>query len=572
MLSRDARHFEPGEQSLDSDTETNSQQKDRIPFPTYIYCDTPSGDPILSLSWGTVSMRLLALALAICALAACGDTTPDEAPAETTPAPEQQPPPCEVEQLEDGSVKIQCGDGDPVVLEAGEPGMDGEDGADGQDGSSCEVVETGSDYRVIACEDGTSITLGNGAQGERGEDGEDGESAKVTLVHVEREPAGMNCPDGGVKIETGIDEDGDGALSQVERANATAHYVCDARPDNVPRQITADQAHTCALFDEGIKCWGDPSYGQLGNGQALNTNGISWPVSAIDLPAIPDYVSAGMSHTCALVSTGEVYCWGDNAVGSLGIATQGNTTAKPTSPVPLSERVDQIASGGRLTCALDVTGRFWCWGDVGPTSHLASPERPREVELPFVPVTFDTNAGHTCAVSPGGEVWCWGYNGRGQLGHGDVEEDPTPNQPTQLPAPAIDVKTGLGYTCALLMTGEVYCWGDNAFGQFGEAVEQPLTTPQLLSTGVAARATHLSAGQWHTCVGFDDLTVKCWGEDFDALQTVFPEGIEQLVSGQMHMCVLDGAGDVWCAGNNGNRQCGQHGTSRVTDPRRVLGF
>jgi alpha-tubulin suppressor-like RCC1 family protein len=73
-------------------------------------------------------------------------------------------------------------------------------------------------------------------------------------------------------------------------------------------------------------------------------------------------------------------------------------------------------------------------------------------------------------------------------------------------------------------------------------------------------------------VGFDDLTVKCWGEDFDALQTVFPEGIEQLVSGQMHMCVLDGAGDVWCAGNNGNRQCGQHGTSRVTDPRRVLGF
>jgi hypothetical protein len=519
-------------------------------------------------------MRFFILILATCALTACGNQTPDETQQETTPAPEpqEQQPPCEVKQLEDGAVEIRCGDGDPVVLEAGEPGMNGEDGTDGEDGTSCKVTDSGADYRTISCDDGTSIRLEDGEQGSVGEDGEDGEDGVTTLVHVEREPAGMNCPDGGIELVTGVDEDGDGLLAESERANATSQYVCDARQDQDPRQLSAGRYHNCVLIGDQIKCWGSSQYGELGNGNREIPQ-LAWPMPVIDLPIEPEHVSAGSSHTCAIVHGGDVYCWGANHDGQLGFSPSiNNNPYKPVTAVPLTSPATQLVAGNETTCALTTDGKLWCWGRGPGAATSPNPERPREIPLPFIPTAFDLQSSHACVLSPGGEVWCWGYNLSGQLGLGDVEDRAAPEKVVGLPERAVQIALSENHTCALLVTGEVSCWGWNFLDQLGSAPNVKQTTPFTLDTGVAASATHLDVGEFHTCVAFDDDQVRCWGQGIDLLPHTFANGIARLESGAYHICVLDGQQQVWCAGQNGSFQCGRRSSTNVPRPTQVLGF
>ncbi len=104
----------------------------------------------------------------------------------------------------------------------------GANGEDGANGTSCTVTDNGDGTKTIMCEDGTSVTVSDGtdgANGADGQDGTDGEDGKNALVAVSDEPAGENCENGGKKIETGIDDDGDGVLDPEEVDDT--EYVCN---------------------------------------------------------------------------------------------------------------------------------------------------------------------------------------------------------------------------------------------------------------------------------------------------------------------------------------------------------
>jgi alpha-tubulin suppressor-like RCC1 family protein len=141
-------------------------------------------------------------------------------------------------------------------------------------------------------------------------------------------------------------------------------------------------------------------------------------------------IAAGFNHTCALVSNGEVRCWGANGYGQLGLGDLVNRSSPLTVPGIPATRA--ITCGYQHTCAIAAgDGQTMCWGwnDAGQLGDgsLVS----RSVAAPVLGLSrFSGMVGggfHTCALTPSAAVYCWGANEAGQLGKsGDAESVPTP--------------------------------------------------------------------------------------------------------------------------------------------------
>ncbi|MDW8145001.1 MAG: hypothetical protein RMJ48_01685 [Roseiflexaceae bacterium] len=123
-------------------------------------------------------------------------------------------------------------------------------------------------------------------------------------------------------------------------------------------QITLGDGHYCALTHTGaVYCWGSNSHGQLGDGTRTDT---ATPIQVHGLSSGVVSISAGLWHTCALMNTGEVMCWGWNSYGQLG----DNSTTDRWTPVPVSglSNATAIEAGGWHTCAVTAAGNAYCWG------------------------------------------------------------------------------------------------------------------------------------------------------------------------------------------------------------------
>jgi len=128
--------------------------------------------------------------------------------------------------------------------------------------------------------------------------------------------------------------------------------------------ISAGEYHTCALLnDTTVKCWGYNNRGQLGDG----TRTERWtPVVVTDTTSHSPLsgvlaITGGYGHTCALVTGGGIKCWGDNSNGQLG----DGTTIERWTPVDVSglnSGVAAVTAGGWHTCALMTVGGAKCWG------------------------------------------------------------------------------------------------------------------------------------------------------------------------------------------------------------------
>src|SRR5690606_35672668 len=149
-------------------------------------------------------------------------------------------------------------------------------------------------------------------------------------------------------------------------------------------------------------------------------------------------LTAGEGHTCALLDTGRVKCWGDNVNGQLGL---GDTNDRGGAPGEMGGNLPAVALGtGRTATAITAGYR------------------------------------HTCALLDDGSVKCWGWNG-GWLGPEDgLDRGGGPNEMgDQLPAvdlgagrTATAVSAGERHTCALLDDASVKCWGGNTYGQLAQ--------------------------------------------------------------------------------------------------------
>src|SRR6267143_1556819 len=136
-------------------------------------------------------------------------------------------------------------------------------------------------------------------------------------------------------------------------------------------------------------------------------------------------VSAGQDHTCGLTTDGDVYCWGANADGQLGIGA--SDTLPHPKPLRVASRIKfkVVSAGNRHTCALTADGTAYCWGanDSGQLGNgsITASATPVAVQGKLVFVSVSAGATHTCGITSAGDADCWGGNWHGQLGNGSLD-------------------------------------------------------------------------------------------------------------------------------------------------------
>ena len=141
-------------------------------------------------------------------------------------------------------------------------------------------------------------------------------------------------------------------------------------------------------------------------------------------------ISAGWQHTCAVLGTGTIQCWGQGQFGQLGNGSTANS-AIPVDVAGVTSSVSAITTGGNLTCALRANSGVTCWG-IDLTGQLAGGatfDRAAPVDVAGLAsgvTTIVAGYYHVCVMTRDGEVMCWGGNDTGQLGNGTTVDSPTP--------------------------------------------------------------------------------------------------------------------------------------------------
>ena len=304
---------------------------------------------------------------------------------------------------------------------------------------------------------------------------------------------------------------GDG--SRLDRAIPTPTIGLPIAPGTV-NQVSAGVVTSCAVTAGfGVSCWGQ----MTGDGSPLMTNHTS-AVAVKNLPAGGvSQVSAGWGG-CALVRTGglatSVRCWGDNTWGELGNGTTNNST----TPVKVSSlsNAEYVASGATHACALVHNGGAWCWGenDKGQLGDGTTTNRSTPVVVSGLPSNLAQIAAaddHTCALLKTETVKCWGQNNKGQLGDGTTSDRSTPVAVAGLTG-VVQISLGDAYTCALLDYGAVQCWGFNSLGELGNGTTTDSTSPVQVS-GLTSGVLALSAGDATACAVLFSALVDCWGDN-----------------------------------------------------------
>ncbi len=276
-------------------------------------------------------------------------------------------------------------------------------------------------------------------------------------------------------------------------------------------QLAAGGWHNCVRTSSGgAKCWGNNSFGQLGNfsgGALVEVFGLSSGVLS---------VTGGGVHSCATVAGGGARCWGLNFSGQLGDGTGVSSTA-PVDVAGLGSGVTFIE--GHLadqTCAI-AGGGLKCWGrnhqgQLG-NGGFSNSTVPIDVSgLASGVAAVSVGFGHVCAVTTLGGAKCWGGNGSGQLGNNSIANSNVPVDVVGLTSGVAAVAAGGAHTCALLTTGGVKCWGNNASGQLGNNSFVDEETPVNVS-GLSSGVIGLTAGGNHTCALLLTGRAKCWGEN-----------------------------------------------------------
>jgi alpha-tubulin suppressor-like RCC1 family protein len=322
------------------------------------------------------------------------------------------------------------------------------------------------------------------------------------------------------------------------------------------------------------------------------------PKSGIQMAQSPyTAVAAAWNHTCALTQAGEVYCWGRNDYGQLGIAALAELTI-PTMVSSLPGTAVALDSGGQRTCAVDVQGRVWCWGineyDRLGAGMLGSIVTPFEVVgLQMKATTVAVGDFHTCALLAMGEVQCWGANSFGQLGDGSLDDSAEPVFAVGFSgAPgaetAIAIEAGSASTCVLTASRKVQCWGSNRKGELGNGTtadhRTPLDVVSPTGEGFLERVDAIASGASHTCALTDIGEVYCWGRNdrgqlgiarttsrsIPVRVSRLTTPVKALAAGSAHTCALTRQGEVWCWGLNKDGQLGVGSTNDYTAPAKIV--
>src|SRR5579871_5005708 len=333
--------------------------------------------------------------------------------------------------------------------------------------------------------------------------------------------------------------------------------------------------------------WGYNAYGQLGNGcntSCSNGNFDDTP-GAIFFPATRNThqtIAGDGNHTLALDSSGNVWAWGDNSNGDLGLGATNpgekdtpQQVTDPGSPNPMATFTFLEVAGrsGNHSLALRSDHTVWAWGEGdhgelgnGGTTDSSVPVQVMcsvATQCPARPtrgipaaalsnITMIASGGnHNLALQklPNGaeQLWAWGDDANGDLGDGGTVQENAAVRVSQIWAPATLTEitaagdnANAGFSLALDSTGKMWAWGENNHGQIGNGS----TTPSFYPTPVSS-STGLST-ILHIAVGGSEVQGG-------------------------HSLAIDSNNHVWAWGNNDVGQLGDGSTAQQLSPEQITG-
>ncbi len=298
-------------------------------------------------------------------------------------------------------------------------------------------------------------------------------------------------------------------------------------------EVAAGGAYSLAVTASGqLYAFGDNQSGALGS----PANNV--PNSTPTLVTLPGeigpvtQVAAGAGHSLAVTASGQLYAFGENAFGQLGSSTNSGTSTPNPTPTLVGlpgeiGPVTQIAAGEFHSLAVTASGQLYAFGlndggELGSSTNNATSKAnptPTLVTLPgeIGPVTQVAAGGaHSLAVTASGQLYAFGENAFGQLGS-PANNVPNP-RPTRVDLPGevgrvTQVAAGAGHSLAVTASGQLYAFGYNAFGQLGSATnngtDNPNPTPTLVSLASGTTIDTIAKGEEadHSLVIVSDLAI-----------------------------------------------------------------
>lgn len=246
--------------------------------------------------------------------------------------------------------------------------------------------------------------------------------------------------------------------------------------------IAGGRYHSMALTTDGkLYTWGSNVYGQLGNDSAttaLTPQLIT--VSGVTFASI----ACSAYHSMALTSEGQLYTWGSNATGELGNGTDIDALT-PQLITVAGVTFANISCGYSFSTALSSDGKLYTWGS-NEYGQLAISLRqsyttPQLITVSGVTFT-EINCGnrHMIALSSDGKLYTWGNNASGQLGIGTYSDQDEPTLITATEDTFNSVCASNFYTMALNLEGQLYAFGDNSLGNYGDGTLTGSDIPRLI--------------------------------------------------------------------------------------------
>ena len=404
------------------------------------------------------------------------------------------------------------------------------------------------------------------------------------------------CADGGVVVESWAEENGNNEPDQPnELSSLISNTVCSQASNAVKVSNAAGECSGAGLI---VETWKDKnSNGTYESGTDTEYNR---EVQCVEnsLVKIVSISPAGL-RACAVLSDSTATCWGRNypGYGSLG---QGATnefydttvTAKRVRVFGTSQvlkGVKEVVGGRFHSCALLGSGEVYCWGVNGDgqlgTGDYVESHTARKVAGITNAIKISSGTLHTCALLEGNELKCWGRNARGQLGNNQTTKN---NLPQLILSDAKDISVGGEHTCATRADDKLYCWGYNGYGQLGTGDKTSLKVPTTAVAGLGDIHS-FTAGDAAGTNGYDTTcaitgasrNVYCWGvgnggqlgnnakshssTPVQVLRTDSGSALNQVKkigAGGGHICALTDSGNFYCWGRN---NAGQLGVGNRTD-------
>uniref|UniRef100_A0A8C5PTZ4 HECT and RLD domain containing E3 ubiquitin protein ligase 4 n=1 Tax=Leptobrachium leishanense TaxID=445787 RepID=A0A8C5PTZ4_9ANUR len=339
-------------------------------------------------------------------------------------------------------------------------------------------------------------------------------------------------------------------------------------------------------------CWGNAAFGQLGLG------GIDEEI--VIEPRKCDFfqnknvrdVGCGSRHTVFVLDDGTVYSCGCNDLGQLG---HDRGRKKPEQVGALdAQNIVAVSCGEAHTLALNDKGQVFSWGLAtdgqiglsGVEEYIRVPRNIKSLsEVQIVQVACGHH--HSLALSKESEVYAWGQNRYGQLGLGhELKNEVSPKPIKSLSGiPFSQVAVGGAHSFALTMSGAIFGWGRNKFGQLGLNDETDRFAPALLKSLRSQKIVHICCGEDHTAAltkeggvftfgagGYGQLGHNSTNHEINPRKVFELMGTcVQIILCKHTMAFVPSSGRVYSFGLGGNGQLGTGSTCNRKSPFTVKG-